>query len=77
MSDNPQHIMGRQGELEKMSKAKKVVRNAKSGRSVGGYEVLGYTDDGVQILKPKGKPKSFTIPQLKKAIAAARAKSTG
>jgi hypothetical protein len=60
-----------------MSKVKRVARNAKSGRFVGGYEVLGRTDDGVQILKPKGKPTSFTVRQLKKAIATARSKSSG
>jgi hypothetical protein len=45
----------------------------KTPRSVGGYRVLGRTRDGVLILEPKGKPQSFTVTELKKAIRAARA----
>ncbi len=44
----------------------------KTPRTVGGYRVLGRSRDGVLILKPKGKPQSFTIAELKKAIRAAR-----
>ena len=55
-----------------MTKTRKIGRDAKTGKFVGGYEVLGKTRDGVRILKPKGKPKSFTVIQLKKAIAAQR-----
>ncbi len=45
----------------------------KTPRSVGGYRVLGRSREGVLILKPKGKPQSFTVTELKKAIRAARA----
>lgn len=53
-----------------MAKAKKVARGAKTGKLVSGYSVLGRTSDGVRILEPKGKPKSFTVGKLRKAIAA-------
>ena len=45
----------------------------KTPRSVGGYRGLGRTRDGVLILEPKGKPQSFTVAELKKAIRVARA----
>lgn len=60
-----------------MGNEKKIARNAKTGRLVGGYEVLGRTNDGVRILKPKGRPKSFTVRDLEKALASTRAKSAG
>jgi hypothetical protein len=51
-----------------MGKTNKAHGSAKSREFVGGYEVLGRTDDGVPILKPKGKPTSFSVARLKKAI---------
>jgi hypothetical protein len=51
----------------------KVVRHSATGKFVGGYKVLGKTSDGVQILKPKGRPKSFTVNKLRKVISANRA----
>lgn len=60
-----------------MAKTKKTTRNAKTGQLIGGYRVLGYTDDGVRILKPKGRPKNFTVKELKRAIASSRSKSAG
>ncbi len=45
----------------------------KATEVVGGYKVLGRTRDGVPILKPKGKPQSFTVSKLKRAIRTARA----
>jgi hypothetical protein len=60
-----------------MAKTKKSARGEKTGRLIGGYQVLGYTDDGVRILKPKGRPKNFTVKELKKAIASSRSKSAG
>jgi hypothetical protein len=38
----------------------------------GNPRVLAVTAEGTQILKPKGRPTSFDIPDLKRAIAAAR-----
>lgn len=58
-----------------MTKQRKIARDAKTGRYVGGYQVLGKTRDGVRILKPKGKPKSFSVVKLKKAIASANVKA--
>lgn len=55
---------------------KKASKRAKMPESVGGYKVLGLTEDGVPILKPKGKPRNFTIPDLKKAIKETCAKKT-
>jgi hypothetical protein len=55
---------------------KKPARNGDAPRSVGGYKVLGRTSDGVRILKPKGKPQSFTVMELKKAIRSVRAEKT-
>ena len=51
----------------------KPIRNGNDPASVGGYKVLGRTKDGVRILAPKGKPQSFTVPELKKAIRSVRA----
>lgn len=51
---------------------KKTVPNGKAPATVGGYKVLGETRDGVRILAPKGKPKSFTVAKLKKAIRSVR-----
>ena len=51
----------------------KPTRNGKTPASVGGYKVLGETRDGVRILAPKGKPDSFTVTKLKKAIRSVRA----
>ena len=45
----------------------------KTPATVGGYRVLGQTRDGVRILAPKGKPTSFGVAQLKKAIRSVRA----
>ena len=45
------------------SKHTGAVRRTKSGL------VILTTIDGVNILQPRGKPKSFTIPQLRRAIA--------
>ena len=50
----------------------KVARNAKGGRFVGGYKVLGTTTDGVKILKPKGHPTHFTEKELRDAITVVR-----
>jgi hypothetical protein len=47
-------------------------RDAKVGRVVGGYKVLGTTKDGVRILKPKGHATHFTDKELRKAIATVR-----
>jgi hypothetical protein len=47
-------------------------RDAKAGRIVGGYKVLGTTKDGVRILKPKGHATHFTDKELRKAIATVR-----
>jgi hypothetical protein len=47
-------------------------RDAKTGRFVGGYKVLGTTKDGVRILKPKGHATHFTDKELRKAIATVR-----
>jgi len=55
---------------------KKASKRAKIPQSVGGYKVLGLTEDGVSILKPKVKPRNFTIPELKKAIKETRAKKS-
>jgi hypothetical protein len=52
--------------------APKVARNAKDGRFVGGYKVLGTTKDGVRILKPKGQPTHFTEKELRDAITVVR-----
>ena len=51
---------------------KKPARKGAAPVSVGGYKVLGQTKDGVRILAPKGKPKSFTVAKLKKAIRSVR-----
>ena len=45
------------------SKRTGAVRRTRSGL------VILTTIDGVNILQPRGKPKSFTIPQLRRAIA--------
>jgi hypothetical protein len=50
----------------------KAVRNAQTGRLVGGYKVLGTTKDGVKILKPKGRATHFTEKELREAIATVR-----
>ena len=52
---------------------KKPARTGNTPTTVGGYKVLGETRDGVRILAPKGKPQSFTVPELKKAIRSVRA----
>lgn len=58
-----------------MMKQRNKTRNTKTGRTVGGYKVLGTTRDGVRILKPKGKPDSFSVVRLRKAIAAVDAET--
>ena len=62
--------------------AKKMTREksanaSKNLGSVGGYKVLGRTRDGVRILEPKGKPTSFTVAKLRKAIRSVRASNAG
>jgi hypothetical protein len=47
-------------------------RDAKAGRFIGGYKVLGTTKDGVRILKPRGHATHFTDKELRKAIATVR-----
>ncbi len=61
-------------DLEVMTKdtAAKIARDAKTGRIVGGYKVLGTTKDGVKILKPKGRATHFTEKELRDAIATVR-----
>jgi hypothetical protein len=54
------------------STAPTAARNAKSGRFVGEYKVLGTTKDGVKILKPKGRPTHFTEKELRDAITVVR-----
>jgi len=59
--------------MTQKTKQKKPIRNGKTPATVAGYRVLGETRDGVRILAPKGKPQSFTVPELKKAIRSVRA----
>ena len=52
--------------------ASKSARDARTGRFIGSYEVLGTTKDGVKILKPKGRATHFTEKELREAIATVR-----
>ena len=60
--------------IKPSTKAKdhKVTRKTAANAVVGGYKVVGKTSDGVRILKPRGKPKSFTVSALRKAISSKR-----
>jgi len=51
-------------------KAAKKKAAKKSLSAVGGYQILATTRDGVWILKPKGKPTSFTLKKLETAVTA-------
>lgn len=55
----------------------KLANASKNAGYVGGYKVLGETSDGVRILEPKGKPQSFTVAALRKAIRLVRAGKVG
>lgn len=48
---------------------KRITRSAKTGQFSGGYRILGKTPDGVEILKPRGGPESFSLEKLKRVIA--------
>jgi hypothetical protein len=41
------------------------------GGTLGDARVLGITPEGTRILKPRGRPTSFSVSKLKRAIAAA------
>ena len=51
------------------AKAKRALRRTSHIRRTKSGLVILTTIDGVNILQPRGKPKSFTIPQLRRAIA--------
>jgi hypothetical protein len=52
-----------------MTKVAKKSRSLRVPATAWGNTVIGETRDGVLILKPASKPKSFSIQALKKAIA--------
>jgi hypothetical protein len=47
------------------AQAKKLTKTYKSA----GYRILGTTSDGIVIVRPPGKPRSFELHQLNKAVA--------
>jgi|SRR5580704_2889152 hypothetical protein len=47
--------------------------NSKGQKPAKGQKVIGATEDGVRILKPKGRATHFTASELEAAIANARA----
>ena len=56
------------------AKAPKVAtRKASKAAARKAPKVLGTTFDGVRILKPKGRPTHFTVPELEAAISRVRA----
>ena len=59
-----------------MGEMRKATKGPKRKEFVGGYEVLSLADDGVRILKPKGKPTNFSVAELKKAIKKACVKKS-
>jgi hypothetical protein len=65
--------------VKKAKKAKKASRSSTSGRfspgharRIGGYEVLGRTDEGIFILRPRFKSDSFSWEELDSAVRSTR-----
>jgi hypothetical protein len=52
---------------------KKFGKHVKPRKTSGGADVLGVTNDGVRILKPKGRATHFTRKELRATVATVRA----
>lgn len=62
--------------IEMVKATIKTDRSGKTSKFVGTSRVLGTTKDGVNILKPRGRPTHFTAKELRDAILAARTTKT-
>jgi hypothetical protein len=61
--------------MAKLSTQKSASTRSPKGVSSGPYKVAGKLSDGVTILAPKSKPKSFTAKQIKSTIQELRRNS--
>jgi hypothetical protein len=59
------------GRAIKSGKPRALAGTGLIAKPLGHSRVLAITPDGTKILKPRGKPMSFSVSRLKRAIAAA------